>query len=60
MLYKKKKGYISIEYIIITSVVVIACGFVYVQAMPQYGSQVNQKIQGIVELISSDETIVNQ
>ena len=60
MRYKNKNGYISIEYIIVASLVIVACSVIFVQNMPSYAGQVNAKTQSVIDIVSSDETVVNE
>lgn len=57
MFYKMKKGYISIEYIIVAGMVIAACAFIFVGNFPSYTSQINQRTKNTIDIISSDEII---
>lgn len=56
MIYTKKKGYISIEYVIVAGMVLAACAFIFVRNFPGYTAQVNHRAINIVDILSSDET----
>lgn len=55
MTYKEKKGYVSIEYIIVAGIVLTSVVLIFVAQFPSYTSDINTKTQGILNIISSDE-----
>lgn len=56
---KNKKGYISIEYAIVTGIVIAAVFLIFVSQMPGFANQINLKLKGGIDIISGDETITN-
>lgn len=57
MFYKKKKGYISIEYVIVAGMVIAACAFIFVGNFPGYTSQIDQRTKNTLDILSSDEIV---
>jgi len=55
----KKNGYISIEYVIVTGVVVAAVVILFVGQFPFFANEIDLKAQGVINLISGDETVIN-
>lgn len=53
----KKKGYISIEYIIVAGMVLVTCGFIFVQNFSSYTDQINTRTKNALDILSSDEII---
>lgn len=56
---KNKNGYISIEYVIVTGIVIAAVFMVFVSQMPGFANQINLKLKGAIDLISGGETFTN-
>lgn len=55
MIHKKKKGYISVEYIIVAGLILASVAIIFVAQFPGYVSDINTKAEGILSILSSDE-----
>lgn len=55
MHYKIKKGYISIEYIVVAGIILTSVVFIFITQLSANTHDINTKTQNIINIISSDE-----